>query len=140
MNFVWKAHDGEVESIVLLTSVLWRWFNRQWMRSGVGWGGGGGLKLHPFLRGILAKGISITHSSMLHSLDVFYVLFLWVIAVSDFHTSEIYKNLGLLLSTITFRINSHVDNYFYIHIYLFQILYSIFLSKYTLRLFIFKFD
>ena len=70
------------------------------------------------------------------STGYFYVLFLWPIAVSDFRHSEIYKNLGLSLSTITFIVNSHADCCFYNHIYLFQILYSmksVFLLKYTLR-------
>ena len=44
----------------------------------------------------------------------FYVLFLWTIAVSDFCLLEICK--GFLLSTITFRINSHAGNHFYKHI------------------------
>ena len=54
----------------------------------------------------------------------FYDLFSWTITVSDFCLLEIYKNLGFLLSIITFTINSHADNYFYKYIYLFQILYS----------------
>ena len=65
----------------------------------------------------------------------FYLLFLWTIAVSDFCLLEIYKNLGFLLATITFTVNSHEDNHFYKYIYLFQILYSLksaFLKKYTL--------
>ena len=63
----------------------------------------------------------------------FYVLFLWTIAVSDFSFLEIYKNLGFLLPTITFTVNSHVDNHIYK--YMFQMLYSlkpVFLLKYTL--------
>ena len=62
----------------------------------------------------------------------FYVLFLWTIAVSDFCLLEIYKNLGIPLSTIIFTIyfhaftvNSNADNDFYKYIYLFQILYSL---------------
>ena len=55
----------------------------------------------------------------------FYVLFLWVIAVPDFCLLEIYNNLGLPLSTITFTVKSHADNHFYKYIYLFQLLYSI---------------
>ena len=46
----------------------------------------------------------------------FYVLFSWAIAVSDF--------LELLLSTLTFTVNSHADDHFYKFIYLFQILCS----------------
>ena len=47
------------------------------------------------------------------------------------------------LSSINFAINNHADNLFSIYISFFQILYnmkSIFLFKYTLRFFIFKFD
>ena len=43
----------------------------------------------------------------------------------DFCPLEIYKNLGPPSSTITFTVNSHVDNHFYKYIYLFEILYSI---------------
>ena len=52
----------------------------------------------------------------------FYVLFLWNIAVSDFCLLEIYKNLGFLLSTNTFTINSNGYNHFFNYVYLFQIL------------------
>ena len=34
LNFVWKTDEGEAESIVLLIFVLWRCFNRRWMRGG----------------------------------------------------------------------------------------------------------
>ena len=47
----------------------------------------------------------------------------WAIAVSDFSPLEIYKNLALVLSTITFTVNSHADNRFCKYIYLFQILH-----------------
>ena len=73
----------------------------------------------------------------------FYVLFLWVTAVLDFLSLKIYENLGLPLSTFTFTFNSHADNHFHKFIYLFQVLCgikSVFLLKWTLRLFIFKFD
>ena len=73
----------------------------------------------------------------------FYVLFLWATAASHFLPLEIYKTLGLLLCSITFTVNSHADNHFYKYIYLFQMLYSIklvFLLKYKLRFYIFKFD
>ena len=66
----------------------------------------------------------------------FYVLFLWTISVSDFPPFKMYKNLGLLLFSITFTVSSHADNHFYNYIYLFQILYSVksvFLLKCTLR-------
>ena len=73
----------------------------------------------------------------------FYSFLLWAIAVSNFRPLEIHKNLGLLLSAITFTINNHTDKQFNKHIYLFFQIYcmkSVFLLKYTLRSFIFKFD
>ena len=77
------------------------------------------------------------------STGYFYDLFLWAIAVSNFCPLEIYKNLGLPFSTITFTINSHADNHFYEYIYLFQILYcmkSLFFIKMHVKVFLFKFD
>ena len=50
---------------------------------------------------------------------------------------EIYKNLGLPLSTITFTVNSHADNHFYNYI-CFKC-YTL-LMKYKFRFFIFTFD
>ena len=67
----------------------------------------------------------MTYSSMLYRLN----LFLWAIAVSDFCSLEIYKNLGVPLSIITFIVNSHEDNHFYKCIYLFQILSQLFYFK-----------
>ena len=54
---------------------------------------------------------------------------------------EIYENLGLPLSTIKFKVISHVDNQFYKHIHLFQILYNMksVLFKIHVKVFIFKF-
>ena len=76
--------------------------------------------------------------------EYFHVLFLWAIAVSDFSPLEIYKNIGLRLSFITFTINSHADNHSYKYIYLLQIFnYTVryqFLLKNMLSFFIFKFD
>ena len=63
------------------------------------------------------------------STGYFYILFLWAIAVSDFRPLEIYKNLSLPLSTITFKVNSHADNYFYLCTF-----------RFWPRIFIFKFD
>ena len=34
VNFVWKTDQGEVESIVLLIFVPWRYLNLRWMRGG----------------------------------------------------------------------------------------------------------
>ena len=58
------------------------------------------------------------HDTFWHvvSTGYFFVLFSWVISVSDFCPLEIYKNLGLLLSTITFTVNSHADNNFFKYI------------------------
>ena len=33
LNFMWKTEEGEAESIVLLIFVLWRCFNRRWVKS-----------------------------------------------------------------------------------------------------------
>ena len=100
------------------------------------------------------KATSMTHSGMLHKRDI-SVLFLWATVVSDFRSLEIYKNLGLSLSTITFTVNSHTDNHFYKYLFVSNvILYSINLSqilysvksvffmkkKYMLRILLFKFD
>ena len=68
----------------------------------------------------------------------FYVLFIWAIAVSAFCPLEIYKNLGLPLSTITLTVNSHIGNHFYK--YILDNMKSVFLLKWTLILFILKFD
>ena len=81
------------------------------------------------------------HDTFLHvvSTGYFYILFLWAIAVSNFRPMEIYENLGLPLSTITFKVINHVDNHLYNHIHLFQILYnlkSVFLLKLTLGIYI----
>ena len=58
--------------------------------------------------------------------------------LSGFRCLEIYKNLVLSLSTITFTVNSHADNHLCKYIYLFQILYCI---KFILIYYsIFKFD
>ena len=83
----------------------------------------GRLKSHPFPGGILAAAISMTYNGMLHRLDI-STFCLRVIAASDFRSSEIFKNLGLSLPTITFLVNSRAHNHFYKYIYLLQILYS----------------
>ena len=83
----------------------------------------GRLKSYPFPGGILAAAISMTYNGMLHRLDI-STFCLRVIAASDFRSSEIFKNLGLSLPTITFLVNSRADNHFYKYIYLLQILYS----------------
>ena len=76
---LWSTIEGETESIFLLISVLWRCFNRWWMRGG---GDGaeslitGQLKLHLFPAGILA--VSNKHDTFWYvvSTEYFYVLFL----------------------------------------------------------------
>ena len=56
----------------------------------------------------------MAHSDMLSNKhDTF---FFWTIAVSDSYLLETYKNLGFLLSTVTFTVNSHADNHFYKYI------------------------
>ena len=63
-------------------------------------------------------GRSSKHDTFLHVSTDISTGILWTIAVSDFHPLEIYKNLGLPLSTITFTVNCHKDNQFYKHIHL----------------------
>ena len=46
------------------------------------------------------------------STEYFYAFNLWTIAISDFRL-EIFKNLGLTLSTISFTVKNHADNHFY---------------------------
>ena len=112
VNFVWKTKEGETESTVLLIFVLWRCFNRRWMR-----GDGVGQKVL-----FRSSWNCMFFQLWLVSTKYFYVLFLWAIAVSDFLSLKIYENVGLLLSTATFTVNSHIDNNSYKFIYLVQIL------------------
>ena len=75
--------------------------------------------------------MSILHFGMLYQLDVFTFYFSEPLLFQIFFLLEIYKNLGLPLSTVTFTVNSHADNHFYKYISFFQILYSmkVFLIK-----------
>ena len=78
--------------------------------------------------------MSMTHSDMLYQLDISTFYFYKPLLLQIF--VRILKNLDLSLSTITFKVNSHVDNHFYKYVYLFQVFYgikSVFLLKYTLR-------
>ena len=145
VNSVSKTHERQADSIALLIFVLWRYLIRRWMRdSGVG------QKSYLGPTEIIYFSSKDFRPSSKHdtlwlvvSTGYFYVLFLWTIAVSDFRSLEIYKNWSRPLSTITFTVNSHADNYFYKYIYLFQILYSmksVFLLKYMFRFFIYKSD
>ena len=60
----------------------------------------------------------MAHSDMLYQMDIstFYVY--EPFAVSDFRPLEIYKKLGLSLSTTTFAVNNHADNHFYKYFFL----------------------
>ena len=114
VNFVWKTDEGEAESIVLLIFVLWWCLNRRWM-------GGGGVEQKVsfrassnrifFQREFLPKHKHDTFWNVVLT-GYFYVLFLWIIVVSDF-------------CPIDFTVNSHADSHFYKYIYLFQISYSV---------------
>ena len=73
VNFVQKTDEGEVESIILLTFVLWWYFYIHWVKDG----GVGAksliqaqLKSYLFPAGILAKTISMTHSGMPYQPDI----------------------------------------------------------------------
>ena len=114
MNLVWKADEGEAESICLLIFTLCWCFNCCWMRV-CGWGRKSylGPAEIPF---ISSQDLSWSnkHITFWHVLltRYFYILFLWSIAASDFLPLEIYKNLGLPLSSITLKVNNHTDNHF----------------------------
>ena len=68
--------------------------------------------------------MSILHSGMLYQLDVFTFYFSEPLLFQIFFLLEIYKNLELPLSTVTFTVNSHADSHFYKYISFFQILYN----------------
>ena len=55
----------------------------------------------------------------------YFCFILWAIALSDFCPLEIFKNLDLPLSTITFTVKNHAGNHFYKYIYLFEVWESI---------------
>ena len=144
MNFVWKTKEEEAESIVFLffggALIVGGWPQMRWGRKSY-------LIRLPKIVSFSSQDFSRSnkHDPFSHvvSTGYLYVSFFGAIDVSDFRPLEIYKNLGLPLSTFTFTVNSHGDNHFYKCIYLFQLLYSIksvFLSKYILRFFVFKFD
>ena len=69
----------------------------------------------------------------------FFVLFLCAIVASDFLPLEIYKQLVLPLSGITFTANSQADNHFYKY-HLFKILYSMnqFFIKINVKVFLYS--
>ena len=95
VNFVWEADEGEAESIVLLIFVLWRCFNRQWVRGGrVGLENliQGQLKSHPFPGGILAEAISMTHSVILYQMDISTFYFYEPLSFQIFVPRKFIKN------------------------------------------------
>ena len=138
-NTYFLFDEGEAESIVLLNFFTWRYLNRRWMR-------GCEVGQKSFLGPAEIASFSCREFSRSNKDDTFwdvvstgyfYVLFSWTIAVSGFRPLEIYQNLGLSLSSVTFTVNSRADYHFYKYIYLFQILYSMksvfFLLKCWLR-------
>ena len=144
MNFVWKTKEEEAESIVFLffggALIVGGWDQVRWGRKSY-------LirlpKIVSFSSQDFSRSNKLDPFSHVVSTGYLYVSVLRAIAVSDFRPLEIYKKLGLPLSTFTFTVNSHGDNHFYKCIYLFQLLYtikSVFLSKYILTFFVFKFD
>ena len=126
VNFVWKTDEGEAESIVLLICFFGgAWIVDRWGVVGRSRKSYLGAAEIAFFSG-LGFSQSNKHDTLWHVVTGYFcVLFLWTIAISDFWLLEIYKNLGFLLSTITFTVNSHADNHFFKYIYLFQILYSL---------------
>ena len=82
------------------------------------------------------------HATFWHVVSTghFYVLLLRAIAVSQFCPLEIYKNLNLLLSTISFAVNSHA--FLEVHLFgsnIIQYEVSFFIKMHD-NFFIFKFD
>ena len=79
------------------------------------------------------------HDTFWHaaSSGYFCVLWLWAIAAMDFHSLEIYKKLGLYLSTIIIAGNNHADNHFYKYICFkyYTVWNQFFLLKCTLKVF-----
>ena len=83
------------------------------------------------------------HFGLLYRLDISTFHFYEPSLFQIFFPLELCKHLVLPLYSIIFRANSQADNHFYEYIYLFQTLYnieSVFLLKFTLRFFVFKFD
>ena len=114
VNFVSKTNEGEVESIALLVFVLWRCLNHWWMRgSEMGQSSYlGPAEITSFSSWDFRQ--SNKHDIFRHLLtEYFYILFLWTITVSDFCLLQIYKNLDLPLSAVSFTVNNHADNHFY---------------------------
>ena len=114
VNFVSKTNEGEVESIALLVFVLWWCLNHRWMR-------GSEMGQNSYLGPAEITCFSSwdfrqsnKHHIFQHLLTQYFcVLFLWTITVSDFRPLQIYKNLDLPLSAVTFTVNNRADNHFY---------------------------
>ena len=124
MNFVWRADEGETESMVLLIFVIWRYFYHWWVRVG-------GVKQKVLFRARWNRIFSRSdfsrsnkHGTFWHTASTgnFYEIFKSRCCFT-FCPLEIYKNLSLPLSSIT-----------YIHYEISS------LWKYSLRFSIFKFD
>ena len=58
----------------------------------------------------LAKATSLTHSSMLYRVEISIFIFM----LNVFFQWNFIKNVSLPLSSITFKVNGHKDNYFYV--------------------------
>ena len=110
-NFGRKIDEGEAESIVLIVFFGSAGIVDGWrvVRSG--------RKSYLWAAEIASLysrdfGQSNKYDTFWHvvTTEYFYVLFLWIIAISDC-LLEIYKNVGFLLSTIAFTVNSHSDDH-----------------------------
>ena len=101
--------------------VLWRCFNRRWVRSG-------GVRQKVLFRaslnctfsfvGILAEAINKTHSGMLYRLEISTFYFYETLLFQIFVLWRFIKTCTFPC-IITFTVNSHADNHFYKYIYLF---------------------
>ena len=82
------------------------------------------------------------HDTFWHaaSSGYFCVLWLWAIAAMDFHSLEIYKKLGLYLSTIIIAGNNHADHHFYKYIcFKYYTVWNQFSINIHVKVFFFKF-
>ena len=88
VRFVWKADEGEAESIVLFfggTLIVDAWaLNAESLIQDQ-------LKSHSFPGGILAEAISMTHSGMLYRLDISTFYFHELLPFQIFVTSKFVK-------------------------------------------------
>ena len=123
-----RGRRERAESIVLLIFVIWRCFNRRWMR-------GCGLRQKVLFRAssnciFFQPGFKPAQWAwfiLACCIDwIFLQLFLCTIVVSDFLPLEIHKHLVLPLSGITFIVNSQADNHFYKYISLYKIYFFVY--------------